>query len=123
VVVDDAARGVTRIVRGRDIAPSTATQVVLQRLLGLPEFVYRHHLLFLEERGGKLAKLHGSVSVEELREAYGPRELCGWLAHAAGLIAFPEPAAPRELLPNFDWSRVRDDDQTVRWNGRELRLV
>jgi len=123
VVVDDAARGVTRIVRGRDIAPSTATQVALQRLLGLPELAYRHQFLLLEERGGKLAKFHGSVSIEQLRGCYGPRELCGWLAHAAGLLALPEPTAPGELLPSFDWSRVRDDDQTVRWNGRELLLV
>ncbi len=41
---------------GRDIAPSTATQAALQALLGLPAPVYRHHLLLLEERGGKLAK-------------------------------------------------------------------
>ena len=122
-VVDDAASGVTRVVRGRDIAPSTATQVALQRLLGLPELVYRHHLLLLEERGGKLAKFHGSVSTDELRGHYGPRELCGWLAHAAGLLAAPEPRAPHELLPSFDWSWVRDADQTVRWDGVELVLL
>jgi len=123
VVVDDAARGVTRIVRGRDIAPSTATQVALQRLLGLPEAVYRHHLLLLEERGGKLAKLHGSVSTEELRTRYESRELCGWLAHTAGLLDTPEPKAPRDLLKRFDWSRVHSDDQTVRWSGIELVRV
>jgi glutamyl/glutaminyl-tRNA synthetase len=123
VVVDDAARGVTRVVRGRDIAASTATQVALQRLLGLPEPVYRHHFLLLEERGGKLAKLHGSVSIDDLRGRYGPRELCGWLAHAAGLLPAPEPKTPRELLPDFDWSRVRGEDRSVRWSGLGLVLV
>src|SRR6476646_6773063 len=48
VVVDDADAGVTDVVRGRDIAPSTATQVMLQRLLGLPTPRYRHHLLLME---------------------------------------------------------------------------
>jgi hypothetical protein len=49
-VVDDAVRArATRIVRGDDIAPSTATQQALRRLLGLPSpRAYRHHLLLLE---------------------------------------------------------------------------
>jgi glutamyl/glutaminyl-tRNA synthetase len=123
VVVDDAARGVTRIVRGRDIAPSTATQHALQRLLGLPELVYRHHLLLREARGGKLAKFHGSVSTDQLRRCYAPEQLCGWLAHAAGLLPAPKPKTPGELLPGFAWSQVRDHDQTVGWTGRELLIV
>jgi glutamyl/glutaminyl-tRNA synthetase len=49
VVVDDVASGITRVVRGRDIAPSTATHVLLQRALGLPTPSYRHHFLLLEE--------------------------------------------------------------------------
>jgi hypothetical protein len=48
VVVDDGDQGVNRVVRGRDIATSTATQVLLQRLLGLPQPAYRHHLLLVE---------------------------------------------------------------------------
>ena len=58
-IVDDERAGVTRVVRGRDLAASTALQLALRRLLGLAEPVHRHHLLLLEERGGKLAKLHG----------------------------------------------------------------
>ena len=79
VVVDDARAGITRIVRGRDLATSTATHVALQRLLGLPTPVYRHHFLLLEESGGKLAKLHGSIGWRELARALG-RALCGRLA-------------------------------------------
>ena len=56
VVVDDAEQAVTRIVRGRDLAPSTAIQVALQRALGFATPTYRHHLLLLEERGDKFAK-------------------------------------------------------------------
>jgi glutamyl/glutaminyl-tRNA synthetase len=122
-VVDDGASDITRVVRGRDLATSTATQVALQRALGLPTPVYRHHLLLLEERGGKLAKLHGAVGWDEMRAAYAPRELCGWLALAAGLRTDAEPVAPHELLAEFDWSRVATRDRACRWDGRRLALL
>jgi glutamyl/glutaminyl-tRNA synthetase len=122
-VADDGAAQITRIVRGRDLATSTATQVALQRALGLPTPTYRHHFLLLEERGDKLAKLHQAVGWEELRRAYGPRELCGWLALAAGLRADDAPTTPRELLADFDWSRVRTRDRALRWDGRRLSLL
>jgi len=123
VVVDDAASGVTRVVRGRDLAASTATQLALQRLLGLPEPTYRHHLLLREEHGVKLAKLHGAVGAEELRRAYDASALVGWLAFAAGLAARPAPSAPRALLAGFSWQRVHPDDRVVRWTGSALELV
>jgi len=115
VVVDDAVSGVTRVVRGRDIAPSTATQVLLQRALQLPTPTYRHHLLLLEPRGGKLAKLHGSVGATALRARYRGDELCGIIAHAAGLADAPATCRPHDLLASFDWSRVRADDRIATW--------
>jgi glutamyl-tRNA synthetase/glutamyl-Q tRNA(Asp) synthetase len=119
-VVDDAAAGVTRIVRGRDLAGSTATQVALQRLLGLATPRYRHHLLLVERRGAKLAKLHGAVGFPVLRSVYGGPVLCGVLAHAAGLAPTREPIAPRALLAGFAWERVRDADRVMEWTGSEL---
>lgn len=111
VVVDDADSGVTDVVRGRDIAPSTATQVMLQRLLGLPTPRYRHHLLLLEHaRGDKLSKHHGSMPWSQLTTRYSGAELCGALAHVAGLRDRAEPCTPRDLLADFDWSRVRKAD-------------
>jgi len=121
VVVDDAEQGVTRVVRGRDLASSTAIHVVLQRLLNLPMPEYRHHLLLLEERGSKLAKLHGAVGWRELREHYSAERLCGFLAWVAGLQTTPAEATPRDLLPGFDWARVHGDDQVLRWTGDELQ--
>ena len=124
-VVDDARERVTRVVRGRDLAASTATQVVLQRLLGAPTPAYRHHLLLLETRPGepgqqKLAKLHGSVSAEALRAVYEGPELCGVLAFAAGLLEAPEPVRPSDLLPAFDWRRVSPTDRVLAWDGSSL---
>lgn len=122
VVVDDGAAGVTRVVRGRDIATSTATQVLLGRLLALPRPAYRHHLLLCEPRGDKLAKLHGSVPAAALRRRYRADELCGLLAHAIGLAATPAPVTPRALLADFDWARIRPGDVTAVWTGDELVL-
>ena len=132
VVVDDAAAGITDVVRGRDIAPSTATQVALQRLLGLPTPRYRHHLLLLEPPAAaspppaaadaapappaKLAKLHGSLPFTLLRARHGAAELCGRLAHAAGLIDRPVACAPADLARGFTWARVRDRDRVALWD-------
>jgi glutamyl-Q tRNA(Asp) synthetase len=122
VVVDDAASGVNRIVRGRDIAPSTATQVMLQRALGAPTPVYRHHLLLLEPRGDKLAKLHGSVGASVLRARYRADELCGMIAFAAGLLDAPTPCWPRDLVAEFTWDRVANEDRVVVWSDHlEIR--
>jgi glutamyl/glutaminyl-tRNA synthetase len=120
VVVDDAGSGVTRVVRGRDLAPSTATQVALQRLLGLPKLVYRHHLLLYEENGSKLSKLHRAVAAEALRSVYTPSALVGWLARAAGLRDTDTPATPEQLLPDFSWKRVHTTDRPVQWTGSTL---
>ena len=118
VVVDDADAGVTDVVRGRDIAPSTATQVLLQRLLGVPAPRYRHHLLLLEAGGAdKLAKLHGSIPLSALRARYAGAELCGLLAAGVGLRAEPAPCTPRELVAGFTWDRVRRADLVARWDG------
>jgi glutamyl/glutaminyl-tRNA synthetase len=120
-VVDDAAAGVTRVVRGRDLADTTPTQVALQRLLDLPTPSYRHHLLLLEPRGDKLAKLHGAVGFAELRAVYGAPALCGVLARAAELRPTAAPVTPRELLADFSWARVRGSDRVLHWTGRALQ--
>jgi glutamyl/glutaminyl-tRNA synthetase len=121
-VVDDAAVGVTHVVRGRDIASSTATQVALQQILGLPTPRYYHHLLLLERREQKLAKLHGAVGVPVLRHYYSAQELCGWLAYAVGLLPQIRSCAPIDLLPDFAWSRVRNEDVLVNWTGTKLEI-
>ena len=114
VVVDDAASFVTNVIRGRDLAGSTATQVQLQTLLGMTQPTYRHHFLLLEARedGGteKLAKMHGSVPFESLAAQFSGPVFCGKLARLAGLRENDEPCTPQELLPDFDWKHVRDDD-------------
>ncbi len=69
VVVDDAFQGVTDVVRGSDLEPSTSVHRVLQTLLGLPEPRYFHHRLLLDENGEKLSKSRGSETIRARREA------------------------------------------------------
>ena len=67
VVVDDAAQGVTDVVRGRDLFHATAVHRLLQVLLGLHAPRYHHHRLVLDEAGTKLSKSTQSTGVRELR--------------------------------------------------------
>ncbi|WP_372424211.1 tRNA glutamyl-Q(34) synthetase GluQRS [Salinarimonas chemoclinalis] len=69
VVVDDAAQGVTHVVRGTDLEAATDLHVLLQRLLDLPTPLYRHHRLVRDAAGEKLAKSLGSTPLAELRAA------------------------------------------------------
>lgn len=73
VVVDDACQGITEVVRGADLLESTARQIHLQRLLGLPTPVYAHHPLAIGEDGKKLAKRLGSDPVGRLPPAEAVR--------------------------------------------------
>ncbi len=69
VVVDDALQGATEAVRGHDLFWSTSVHRLLQQLLGLPQPVYRHHRLILDEAGRKLAKSTQATGLRELRAA------------------------------------------------------
>ena len=66
-VVDDAATGVTLVVRGEDLRPSTPVQRLLQMLLGLPEPAYLHHPLVLHDDGRRLAKRHLAPTLAAMR--------------------------------------------------------
>ncbi len=67
VVVDDAAQGVTDVVRGRDLFHSTSVHRLLQVLLGLPTPRYHHHRLILDADGKKLSKSTAATGLRELR--------------------------------------------------------
>lgn len=68
VVVDDAAQGVTEVVRGQDLFEATPIHVVLQRLLGLPTPLYHHHRLIRDGAGKRLAKRDDARALRLYRE-------------------------------------------------------
>ena len=67
VTVDDAAQGVTHVVRGVDLFGATHVHRLLQALLDLPTPLYRHHALLTGADGQRLAKRHGAPTLESVR--------------------------------------------------------
>ncbi len=114
VVVDDAAQGVTDVVRGQDLADNTARQIHLQRQLGLPTPRYLHTPLVLAADGHKLSKQNGAAALDTARPLATLRaagavlglppldaaSVPDWLAAAtrAWAAAWPLPAAPRATV-------------------------
>lgn len=110
VVADDAAMGVTEVVRGSDLMASTPRQILLYRLLGLPEPRFYHLPLLRNSAGQRLSKRDGALSMETLRRRWRPEELTGRLAFLAGLNPSGEPRTPADLLPDFSWDKVPKTD-------------
>jgi glutamyl-tRNA synthetase len=102
VVVDDAAQGVTEVVRGDDLIPSTPRQLLLYDALGWTPPSFAHVPLVVGPDGRRLAKRHGDTRLSSLREAgVRPEMLLGLLAWSCGWIAAIEPIAVRQLIPLF----------------------
>jgi glutamyl/glutaminyl-tRNA synthetase len=76
VVADDAAMGITEVVRGADLLKSTARQILLARALGVPSPAWFHCDLLRDEKGERLAKRHDALSLRSLRgQGKQPQEL------------------------------------------------
>ena len=107
VVVDDAAMGVTEVIRGDDLIPSTPRQLLLYRALGLTPPEFGHVPLVVGEDGRRLAKRHGDTRLSALRAAgVAPETLVGLLAWSCGWLREPEPVTPQDLLPRFRLSAI-----------------
>jgi glutamyl-Q tRNA(Asp) synthetase len=93
VVVDDAAQGITHVVRGEDLADNTPRQIWLQHCLGVPTPQYLHTPLVRDARGEKLSKQHGAPELDvadplrALRDAGTVLGLHAEAATAAGWLA------------------------------------
>ena len=68
VVIDDALQGITHVVRGRDLFFAAGVHRLLQELLGLPQPIYHHHRLILDEHGRKLSKSTRATALRALRK-------------------------------------------------------
>jgi glutamyl-tRNA synthetase len=109
VVVDDAAGGVTDVVRGDDLIDSTPRQILLYRALGWGERVPRyHHLpLVVGEDGRRLAKRHGDTRLSYYRgRGVSPGRVLELLAKWCGLASHAPPRTAGDLLARFDLTNV-----------------
>lgn len=113
VVVDDAASGVTQVLRGDDLLSSTPRQLRLLEALGLAAPTYAHVPLLLQPDGKRLAKRDGALTARGLRDRGVTAEaIIGLLAKWSGL-GDGAPCKASELVPGFSLSKVRREPTVV----------
>lgn len=107
VVVDDAAMGITDVLRGNDLLDSTPRQIWLYQALGLPAPRFAHLPLLVNRDGNKLSKRLGLSSLSAIRQAGVSAEaLLGWLGYWSGQLDRPEPVTAQELVSVFRLAQV-----------------
>ena len=110
VVLDDAAMGVTEVVRGADLLDSTPRQLYLYHLLGLEPPSFIHFPLLLTADGRRLSKRNADAGLDDLRPRFSPEEILGRLAYLAGFNPDMAPKSAEELVKEFDWNKVPQAD-------------
>lgn len=114
VVVDDAAMGVTEVVRGCDLLGSTTRQLYLQNVLGYTHPTYAHAPLLVAPDGRRLSKRDRDCDMGCLRERFGaPEKLLGFLAHAAGIAPDATPRTASQLAEIFSWDMARAHRESI----------
>lgn len=128
VVADDAAMGITHVIRGADHLNNTPRQIQLYEALGLPVPKFAHIPLIHGPDGSKMSKRHGAVAVTEYREAgYLPDALVNYLARLGWSHGDQEVFSRAQLIELFDLAQVgrtaaRFDQQKLDWlNALYLR--
>ena len=115
VVVDDAAMGVTEVIRGDDLLMATPAQILLQRALGLSTPTYCHVPLVVGSDGKRLAKRHGDTRVSSYRAAgRRPEEIVGFLAASCGWCRRGEQPSLRDLVAAFSLETLPHEPLTIR---------
>ncbi|MCQ2186118.1 MAG: tRNA glutamyl-Q(34) synthetase GluQRS [Bacteroidales bacterium] len=106
VVVDDALMGVTEVVRGNDLLPSSPQQAWLHESLGFTAPDFAHLPLLCAADGRRLCKRDRDMDMGELRRRYSPQQLLGLLANLAGLQPTADAIKLKDLVRSFDWNKV-----------------
>jgi glutamyl/glutaminyl-tRNA synthetase len=101
--IDDTVQGVTLVVRGVDLLPSTGRQIRLARLIGRQEpAVFVHHPLVMKSATQKLSKSDGDSGISDLRAAgWSPADVIGYAARLAGLTRRRDPLAAHTVSTLF----------------------
>lgn len=111
---DDAAMGVTEVVRGHDLLSSAARQIYVMRLAGFCPPTYGHLPLLVNEEGRRLSKRDRSLDLGYLQaQGVHPQELlglvaelCGFIDRAASKTKKPQSISARELVSLFSWEKI-----------------
>jgi len=110
VTVDDGEAEVSEVVRGMDLLSSAPRQMYLQELFGFRHPQYAHVPMLLAPDGRRLSKRDRDLDLGILRQHLTAPQLLGILAHAAGILAEPEPLSAPELASIFSWDKVQQED-------------
>lgn len=107
VVADDLAMGVSQVVRGDDLVPSTPRQILLYRAFGEEPPEFGHLPLVHGADGRRLAKRDGSIKLATLRESgVDPGRFVGWLASTLGMSDRMEWGPPAGWVGRLDLAKV-----------------
>ena len=123
VVADDIRHGITEVVRGDDLVPSTHRQLVLYRALGCAPPSFYHIPVVVGADGKRLSKRHGDSRIGELRRrGDGPERVLGWLAWSCGWLDRPEAVTLDAIMSICDFAaipraRAVADRMALEWIG------
>lgn len=109
VVIDDAAQGVTQVVRGDDLLDSTPRQIHLHHLFDLPVPTYAHVPLVFGDDGERLSKRHGSVSLGDLAaQGVSSDTVLEWIIGTLAPVSTDQPRSAKlaEAIDGFDITRL-----------------
>ncbi len=125
-VVDDAAMGITHVIRGDDHLSNTPRQVMVYEALGAPVPVFAHISMILGTDGKKLSKRHGATSVEEYRDAgylsdafVNYLSLLGWSLDGETTIIPRDVLASRFSLDRISKNPATFDPKKLDWMNAE----
>jgi glutamyl-tRNA synthetase len=114
VVVDDAAMGITDVLRGMDLLDSTPKQLRLYEALGLQAPRFSHTPLLLGRDARKLSKRNRSITLASIRQAgTRPEQLIGYLAMISGFQERDEPLKAADLIAEFDLRKLPRESVTL----------
>jgi len=114
VVADDAAMGVTQVIRGNDLVPSTPRQIMLYRQAGWPEPQFGHISLAVDAEGRRLAKRDDALKLATLRENHvDQRAFIGALVHSCGWTKSAAAMSPQDAIGLYNPQSLSRDPWVI----------
>ncbi|TJY44170.1 tRNA glutamyl-Q(34) synthetase GluQRS [Cohnella pontilimi] len=121
VVIDDMAMEITDVLRGWDLLESTPRQLLLYEALGGVPPRFAHAPLMRGPDGSRLAKRHGDIALNALRESgVSPERIVGLMGWLYGLLDLPHAVKAKDLIPAFDLSRIPKESVALPADWRRI---